>query len=115
MLIHGTGRNTDFADRAKLLLPQRYFHGNIKNNNEDNYKDDNDNDENDENDENDDNDDNDDIDNDDNVDNVDNDHNDENDDNDDNDDIISSCASFNLGCQALVRICGFCTATCSCW
>ena len=28
LLIHGTGRNTDFADRAKLLLPQRYFHGN---------------------------------------------------------------------------------------
>jgi len=26
LLIHGTGRNTDFADRVKLLLPQKYFH-----------------------------------------------------------------------------------------
>jgi len=26
LLIHGTGRNTDFADRVKLLLPPKYFH-----------------------------------------------------------------------------------------
>jgi len=26
LLIHGTGRNTDFADRVKLLLPIKYFH-----------------------------------------------------------------------------------------
>jgi hypothetical protein len=24
LLIHGTGRNTDFQDRARLLLPQKY-------------------------------------------------------------------------------------------
>ncbi len=30
LLIHGTGRNTDFADRVKLLLPIKYFHGNFE-------------------------------------------------------------------------------------